>query len=297
MRARTMSSNHASSGEKLSRPRILFYIFLTDEKALEKLRVNAIPLSVQKPEKGYPLIFRDLLPSLRLIGIDAFPHNNLLYFMFGNNQKSIINDLRITLDRFYTNSKDALTYTWRTPSLEELIPYDNPSHFVITRSLLYSYFKRTWRNKSRIILLRRSMVREGLRVYLTCEDAASSSKYNYRICTGLRILFEVTPKHRGYLWFDITTQAFKENEIDRETKPLSHREMKTLGKILSINLYDKYLREARMNPRDRAEKINDLLKNYLNIDNVISINGYIYDPLGDRFEEIILKFKKLHDIS
>ncbi|MEM0215892.1 hypothetical protein [Thermofilum sp.] len=297
MRARTMSSNHASSGEKLSRPGILFYIFLTDEKALEKLRVNAIPLSVQKPEKGYPLIFRDLLPSLRLIGIDAFPHNNLLYFMFGNNQKSIINDLRITLDRFYTNSKDALTYTWRTPSLEELISYDNPSHFVITRSLLYSYFKRTWRNKSRIILLRRSMVREGLRVYLTCEDVASSSEYNYRICTGLRILFEVTPKHRGYLWFDIITQAFEENEIDRETKPLSHREMKTLSKRLSINLYDKYLQETRMNPRDRAEKINDLLKNYLNVDNVISINDYIYNPLGERFEEITLKFKKLHDIS
>jgi len=293
-----MSSNHVSSGEKLSRPGILFYIFLTDEKALEKLRVNAIPLSVQKPEKGYPLIFRDLLPSLRLIGIDAFPHNNLLYFMFGSNQKSIINDLRTTLNNFYTYSKDALTYTWRPPSLEELIPYDNPSHFAITRSLLYSYFKRIWRNKSRIILLRRSMVKEGLRVYLTCEDVTSSSKYNYRICTGLRILFEVTPKHRGYLWFDIITQVFfEENEINGKTKPLSHREMKTLGKRLSINLYDKYLQEARMNPRDRAEKINDLLKNYLNVDNVISINGYIYNPLGDRFEEITLKFKKLHDIS
>ncbi|MCC5997663.1 MAG: hypothetical protein LM573_01155 [Thermofilum sp.] len=297
MRARTMSSNHVSSGEKLSRPGILFYTFLTDEKALEKLRVNAIPLSVHKPEKGYPLIFRDLLPSLRLIGIDAFPHNNLLYFMFGNNQESIINTLRITLDRFCTNSEDALTYTWRTPSLEELIPYDNPSHFIITRSLLYSYFKRTWQTKGRIILLRRAMVREGLRVYLTCKDVASSSEYNYRICTGLRILFEVTPKHRGYLWFDIITQAFEENEIMGKTKPLSHREMKTLGKRLSINLYEKYLQEARMNPRDRAEKINDLLKNYLNIGNVISINGYIYDPLGNRFEEITLKFKKLHDIS
>jgi hypothetical protein len=297
MRARAMSNNPVLPGEKLSRPGILFYIFLTDEKALEKLRVNVIPLSVQKPEKGYPLIFRELLPSLRLRGIDAFPHNNLLYFMFGSNQKSIINALKTTLDSFYTHSEDALTYTWRTPSIEELIPYDNPSHFVITRSLLYSYFKRTWQNKGRKILLRRTMVREGLRVYLTCKHIASSSEYNYKICTGLRILFEITPKYRGYLWFDIITQAFEENEIYREFKPLSHNEMKTLGKRLSLNLYDVYLKEARMNPRERAEKISDFLKNYLNIADAISINSYIYNPLGDRFEEVTLKFNKLHNIS
>jgi DNA-binding transcriptional ArsR family regulator len=182
--------------------------------------------------------------------------------------------------------------------IEELSPADDPSHFLITRSLIYSYLKSVvqFRRKGTYIPLKSRRLREGLRIFISahplCEDAGGTDLYSFKICRGLRMLFEVTPKYRGYLWVDAITEAFEES-FDGSQRTLSHHEMKQLSNKLGIKLYNKYLEKARMEPKNRAKFIDDFLTTQLNISNSINIKYYVYRAERREFEEVNIVFKRL----
>jgi hypothetical protein len=99
----------------------------------------------------------------------------------------------------------------------------------------------------------------------------------------------VTPRHRGHLWIDVFTEVLEENLFDRP-RSLSHHEMKRID----VKLYRKYLEKARMNPRERANLIEEFLSRTFNVKDLIEVKCYIYDVNTDNFNEERIVFKRLH---
>ena len=284
-----------------SSPKIQIYVFSTEEGVFEKFKLNSIPFPVVEPQKVMPSIFKGLLPELRERGIYAYPHKNKLYLFFISNHENILNSLTDSITNFVNKQYNSVLDNAdliRQMKIEELSPADNPSHFLITRSLIYSYLKSVvqFRRKGTYIPLKSRRLREGLRIFVSshplCEDVEGTDLYSFKICRGLRMLFEVTPKYRGYLWVDAITEAFEES-FDGSQRTLSHHEMKQLSNKLGIKLYDKYLEKARMEPKNRAKFIDDFLTTKLNISDSINIKYYVYRPERCEFEEVNIVFKRL----
>jgi DNA-binding transcriptional ArsR family regulator len=284
-----------------SSPKIRIYVFSTEEGVFEKFKLNSIPFPVVEPQKVMPSIFKGLLPELRERGIYAYPHKNKLYLFFISNRENMLNSLTDSITNFVNKQHNSVLGNAdliRQMKIEDLSPADDPSHFLITRSLIYSYLKSVvqFRRKGTYIPLKSRRLREGLRIFVSahplCEYVEGTDLYSFKICSGLRMLFEVTPKYRGYLWVDAITEAFEES-FDGSQRTLSHHEMKQLSNKLGIKLYDKYLEKARMEPKNRAKFIDDFLTTELNISDSINIKYYVYRPGRREFEEVNIVFKKL----
>jgi len=280
--------------------KIQVYVFSTEEGVFEKFKLNSMPFPIAEPQKMMPSIFKGLLPELRKRGIHAYPHKNKLYLFFVSNRENLLNSLGDSITNFISGHSRSVfgdaNLTTRL-KIEELSPADDPSHFFITRSLIYSYLKSIVQyRKGTYIPLESRRLREGLRIFISkpplCEDAGEADLYSFKICRGLRMLFEVTPKYRGYLWVDAITEAFEES-FDGSQRTLSHHEMKQLSNKLGIKLYNKYLEKARMEPKNRAKFIDDFLTTELNISDSINIKYYVYRPGRREFEEVNIVFKRL----
>jgi hypothetical protein len=282
-------------------PKIQVYVFSTEESVFEKFKLNSIPFPIAEPQKVMPSIFKVLLPELRKRGIHAYPHKNKLYLFFVSNRENLLNSLGDSITNFISGHSRSVfgdTSLMTQLKIEELSPADDPSHFFITRSLIYSYLKSIvqYRRNDIYIPLESRRLREGLRIFIStpplCEDVGEADLYSFKICRGLRMLFEVTPKYKGRLWVDAITEAFEEG-FEGFRRSLSHHEMKRLSNELGLELYDKYLEKARMDPKNRAEFIDDFLARKLNICDDINIKYYVYNVESRKFEEVNIVFKRL----
>jgi hypothetical protein len=68
-------------------------------------------------------------------------------------------------------------------------------------------------------------------------------------------------------------------------------------KHIDVKLYMRYLKKARMNPRERAKLVEGLLLNLLrtfNVKDSIEAKYYIYDANTDNFNEERIVFERLH---
>jgi hypothetical protein len=292
-RAESMSVEKPMHREGDSQHKIFLFVFSTSEGVFERFKVNAIPFIIHDPKSMMQSIFRELLREVRDLEVHAYPHGNMLYMIFRVRGRTVINSLREVLDGFAKKHPGAVRYTLNDFRISELSPAGSPSHFTITRSLLYSYFRSIFYRSGAYIQLSHRKTREGLRITVPdfCENVSDiySGEYTYKICYGLKFLFEVTPRHRGHLWIDVFTEVLEENLFDRP-RSLSHHEMKRID----VKLYRKYLEKARMNPRERANLIEEFLSRTFNVKDLIEVKYYIYDVNTDNFNEERIVFKRLH---
>jgi hypothetical protein len=290
-----MTSVHENAKIQESIPpcSVFLYVFSTDEGALKKLSVNRIPFLINEPRIVLGLLFRKLLPNLREQKIHAYPHNNMLYVFFEEKHEDTLSRLEKIVGDFANKLRNAVSCNPKDVEVEELFPGSNVSHFLIARSLLYSYLKNILRGRDVYIPLSSKRAREGLRVFVSRENIGEDDTHSYKICKGLRFLFEVTPKYRGHLWVDAITEAFEE-DLSGSLRRLSHYEMKKLSSELNMELYSEYLRRARMDPKTRAKWIENSLTR-LNVKDLIVVKYYIYNVMRKTFDEICVPFRKLHD--
>jgi len=281
-------------------PKIQMHVFSTEEGVFEKFKLNSIPFPIVEPQKLMPSIFKGLLPELRKRGIHAYPHKNKLYLFYISNSENMLNTLIHSITNFVNKQHNSVLSNADLiiqMKIEELSPADDPSHFLITRSLIYSYLKSVVQyRKGTYVPLESRKLREGLRIFFStsplCEDAGEADLYSFKICRGVKMLFEVTPEYRGRLWVDAITEAFEES-FEGFRRSLSHHEMKQLSNELGLELYDKYLEKAIMEPKNRAKFIDDFLTTILNIGDSINIKYYVYRAEGHKFEEVNIIFKRL----
>jgi hypothetical protein len=295
-RAESMSIEKPMHREGDSQHKIFLFVFSTSEGVFERFKVNAIPFIIHDPKTMMRPIFRELLRGVRDLGVHAYPHENMLYMIFRVRGRTVISTLKDALDSFAKKHQRAVHYTLNNFRINELSPASNPSHFTVVRSLLYSYFKSIFYKSGAYIPLSHKRTREGLRITIPdfCENVGDiySGEYTYKICYGLKFLFEVTPRHRGHLWIDVFTEVLEESLSDRH-RSLSHHEMKHID----VKLYRRYLEKARMNPRERAKLVEGLLLNLLrtfNVKDSIEVKYYIYDANTDNFNEERIVFERLH---
>jgi len=276
----------------------LLYVFATEENAVQNLIVNTIKFAVKKsPQFVYPLIFQIFLNNLRVGGIHAFPHHNKLYMVFERGDHSLLeflNDkVKDFIDKMYL--QNMVEYNLAYFDTEKLTPVSNPSHFVIFRSLLYSYLRNFFSNKVQRAQRTPKVekLEEGLRIPIVCEDISGDISHQYllKICQGLRFLLEVTSKQRAMLWVDLITIAI---EIDQKTGRATSLSSNKLKKI-SDNVYLEYLRRARPNPKNRAKLIEDYLQ-ILEIKDSLTISYYVYIPELDSFDKVELRFERVKAI-
>jgi hypothetical protein len=295
-RAGSMGVEKPMRREGDSQHKIFLFVFSTSEGVFERFKVNATPFIVYDPKTMMRPIFRELLRELGDLGVHAYPHENMLYMIFRVRGRMIISSLRGALDSFAKKYQRTVSYTLNNFRINELSPASNPSHFTVVRSLLYSYFRSMFYRSGAYIPLSHRRTREGLRITIPdfCENISDiySGEYTYRICHGLKFLFEVTPRHRGHLWIDVFTEVLEEN-LSGRLRSLSHHEIKHID----VKLYKRYSEKARMNPRERAKLVEGLLLNLLrtfNVKDSIEVKYYIYDANTNNFNEERIVFKRLH---
>jgi hypothetical protein len=229
----------------------LLYVFATEENAVQSLTVNTVKFTVKEPQLVYPMFFRILLNNLRRGGVHAFPHHNKLYIAFEREYHDLLKLLNDEVKRFVAEMhlQSMVEYDLANFDTERLAPTNDSSHFVIFRSLSYSYLRNFFSSKIQRITetLRFEKLEEGLRVFILCEDMpeGSSAHYQLKICQGLRFLLEVTPKQRAMLWVDLITIAIKIDQRARRAVSLSSDKLKEI----SDKVYQKYVRKARPDPK------------------------------------------------
>jgi hypothetical protein len=292
-RAESMSIEKPMRREGDSQHKIFLFVFSTSEGVFEKFKVNVTPFIIHDPKTMMRPIFRELLREVRDLGVHAYPHENMLYMIFRVRGRIVISSLREALDSFAKKHLGAVNYTLNNFRINELSPASNPSHFTVVRSLLYSYFRSMFYRSGAYIPLSHRRTREGLRITIPdfCENISNiySGEYTYKICYGLKFMFEVTPRHRGHLWIDVFTEVLEES-LSGRLRSLSHHEMKHID----VKLYKRYLEKARMNPHERADLIEGFLSRTFNIKDSIEVEYYIYDVNIGNFNEEKIVFKRLH---
>jgi len=277
----------------LPQSKVLLYVFSTAEGDLESFKVNIAPFTIDQPQIVMPHVFKQLLKKLRTHGIHSYPHHNMLYIVFERGDPQVLTYLNNTVADFTNRFQGVVSYEPSSISTTILSPATDPSHFVIVRSLIYSYLCSYFRSREKsgyVSLTRRA--KEGLKAILVCEDIGSSGEYAFKVCRGLRILLEVTPKQRGYIWVDMITQAFMVDEVLRRMWSLSPYEMKKYGPLHGINLYEEYLRRATLSPKERAQLIEEYLRVY-GFGDSITIRYYVYIPEADGFDEREILFNRI----
>jgi len=272
----------------------LLYVFATEENAVQSLTVNTVKFTVKEPQLAYPTFFRVLLNNLRRGGVHAFPHHNKLYIAFERGDHDLLKLLNDEVKRFVAEMylQNMVEYNLANFDAERLAPANDPSHFVIFRSLFYSYLRNFFSNKIQRIIetLRFEKLEEGLRVLIVCEDMpeGSSAHYQPKICQGLRLLLEVTQKQRAMLWVDLITIAIKIDQRTGRVVSLSSTKLKEI----SDKVYLKYLYKARPSPKNRAELVENYLQ-ILGIKDSLTVPYYVYIPEADSFDRVELRFERV----
>jgi hypothetical protein len=272
----------------------LLYVFATEENTVQSLTVNTVKFTVKEPQLVYPLFFRVLLNNLRMGGVHAFLHHNKLYIAFERGDHDLLKLLNDEVKRFVAemNLQSMVEYDLANFDVERLAPANDPSHFVIFRSLFYSYLRNFFSNKIQRIIetLRFEKLEEGLRVLIVCEDMpeGSSAHYQLKICQGLRFLLEVTQKQRAMLWVDLITIAIKIDQRTGRVISLSSTKLKEI----SDKVYLEYLYKARPSPKNRAKLIEDYLQ-ILGIKDSLTVPYHVYIPEADSFDRVELRFERV----
>jgi hypothetical protein len=236
---------------------------------------------------------------LWLSGVFSYHHENNLYFIFQAPYKSILEELNKQLDAFVRRYRDCFPkdFTEKAYQRKEnvnftnsivitnLHPAESQKDFYIIRSIIYGYFRKIYGFK-------RGIIAKGSIIYIH-RYPKDENKYffeNKFIRQGIKILFEVTPKGRGRIWFDIVTHAFEIDELGN-TRRLSHPEMKQE----SIRFYRKYLSLAQMKPDLRYKELLKMLET-LGIQEKIEFKFYIWNT-SKQFEEYCTIFTRMASIG
>jgi len=271
--------------------KVLLYVFSTDEGVFKSFKVNVVPFTINQPQVVMPHVFKHLLKELRIWGVHAYPHHDMLYVVFERRELPVVAYLNNTVAGFADRFRGTVGYEPSGISTTSLSPATDPSHFVIVRSLLYSYLRNKLHRKNGYVSLTRG-AKEGLKAVLDCEDIGSSGEYVFKVCRGLRVLFEVTPKQRGYIWVDMVTQAYMVDEASSSAWSLSPREMKEYGSLYGISVYEKYSKRAILSPKERAQLIESYLRVY-GFNDSITIRYYVYIPEAEDFTEEEVLFSRV----
>jgi len=270
-------------------------LYQTTKGAFNSLVLNSIDFPIKNPQKCYHPLFKNLLHDLWLSGIISYYHENKLYFVLQNPYRNILEELNKQLDAFIKRYTDCFPNDFAEKVCHEkertiftnsimttnLYPAKSQKDFHIVRSIVYGYFRKIYGFK-------RDVLAKGNIIY-TCRIPKGENKYifeNKFIRQGIETLFEVTPKGRGRIWFDIVTHAFKIDELGN-SRNLSHSGMKQE----SIRFYKKYLSLAQMQPNLRYNKLTKTL-NDLGIRDKIEFKFYIWSK-SKQFEEYSIIFYKI----
>lgn len=285
---------------------IVLPVYTTNEEAFTKFYANTISFKIKKPKEAEDIIFYQPSPSMRDRGIHSYPHYNRLYIILQHqfrDRNELVSIIRKSIDEKLGGCTDCVEYDPDTLSIEELSPTTNESHFIIVRHLIYSLIYGLLKTlvTSRFVGLESSeREREGLTIY--CDTLYSEDTYieikggivpaTIDINRYLRLLFEVTPRGRGRIWFDIVTEAYLNTPIKELSKRLSHHEMKHRSR----KLYNIYREKAQMKPSDRFREGAERAKQF--IERIIgSLCYYVYLPDKDMFESKCVSFAPLHDVA
>lgn len=280
---------------------VLPVLVTATEDAFKSFHLNVMKFVVNNPREVMGAVFRELVPRLRNSSIHACPHHNRLYFILRKELTGFIEIMRSTLDEVLGTyrEKGYVVYDMATISCAELRPPEEESHFIVTRSLVYDLLKGyiTSRRASKFVKLE-SRGREGLIVYYDTlfseeTEAEDGTPTTIDVNRYLRLVFEVTPRGRGRVWFDISTRARLSSIAGRDKdRYLSHHEMKRR----SGRLYDTYRKHSQPQPRERYDAkmrvIEDIIEGILS-----NLCYYVYIPDWRGFNEVCLKFVPLHQVS
>jgi len=253
-------------------------LYQTGDAELRSLTLNYVYFPIKNPQKCHRPLFSDLLYNLWLSGIISYHHENKLYLIFQIPSKNLLDEFNRQLNDFIKNNTDCFPKDFTGNSWQEgenvdftdsimitdLYPVGSQKDFNIIRSIIYGYFRKIYGFKRKA---------RGTVIYIY-RFPKDENKYMYDdkfIWQGIEILFEVTPKGRGRIWFDIVTHAFKIDELGNMRR-LSHSEMKQE----SMGFYRKYLSLAQMRPSLRYNKLLKMLE-ALGIQDKIEFKFYIWD--------------------
>jgi len=260
------------------------------EGELDSFALNSIYFPIEKPQKCFRPLFRQLLHELWLAGIFSYHHENNLYLVFQTSSKKLLEEINNQLNAFIEKYMECSPNGYQEKKLNfadfisatELRPSNSCKDFTIVRFIIYEYLRKIYGYGKGIVSKRSRSIIYVHRVPKSEDSYIFEDKF---IRQGVKFMFEVTPKGRGRIWFDVVTHAFKVDE--RGTRRLSHHEMKQE----SPEFYREYLSLAQMTPRSRYDKLMKML-NTMGIQDSIVIKYYIWNNSKQQFEEHMIKFVK-----
>jgi len=274
-------------------------LYETDEAVFYSIPVNYINFPVENPQECIRIIFKNLLNDLGFIGIPSYFHENKLYFVLrAHHEDPIRGFYRHVHDFVRRHSRcfpEDFGKTWREQGITNspnsiaigvLSPAELKKDFNITRSILYRYL-------SSVYGYGKGDIAEGLLMYI---ERFPPEEGNYMfgnrlIRRGIHILFEVTGKGRGRLWFDVVTRAFIIDKNGAE-RMLSHSQMKKGPS----RFYNEYLSLARMKPIYRYNKLAEML-NKLGIQGKVEVEYHVWDSGNRQFREQRITFTRVESRS
>jgi len=272
-------------------------LYQTGEGELHSLSLNYIYFPIEKPQECFRPLFKQLLYNLWLAGVFSYHHENNLYLAFQVPSKNLLEEINRQLNTFIEKHvecfpKDFINRVYQEKELSfadsimmtKLHPSKSHKDFIIVRSIVYRCIQKIYGygkgivSKESIIYVREVSENEDRHIF-----------ENKFIRQGIKFMFEITPRGRGRIWFDIVTHAFKVDELGR-TRRLSHPEMRQE----SLEFYRKYLSLAQAEPKLRYSKLMEML-NTLNIQDSVIVKYYVWNSNKQQFEEYVIKFMKQLD--
>ena len=269
-------------------------LYQTGAGELHSLALNYIYFPIEKPQECFRPLFGHLLYDLWLAGVFSYHHENNLYLVFQARYKNLLEEINRQLNTFIKKHMDCFPKGFingvcqekeldfaDSAMMTELYPSKSYKDFIIARSIIYRYLRK-------IYGYRRGIISKESTIYVY-RVPGSEDSYIFDdkfIRQGIKFMFEVTPKGRGRIWFDVVTHAFKVDELGR-TRRLSHPEMKQE----SLRFYKEYLSLAQMTPKSRYDKLMEMLSTLGIQDNII-IKYYVWDSSKQQLEEHVIKFVK-----
>jgi len=271
-------------------------LYQTGEGELHSLALNYIYFPIEKPQECFRPLFEHLPYDLWLAGIFSYHHENNLYLVFQVSSKNLLKEINKQLNVFIEKHvecfpKDFINWVCQEKKKEldfadsvmmtKLYPSKSHKDFIIVRSIIHGYLRKIY-GYGKGVISKESTVY----VYRVPKSENSYISENKFIRQGIKFMFEVTPKERGRIWFDVVTHAFKVDELGI-TRRLSHSEMKQE----SLGFYRKYLSLAWMKPKLRCNTLMKMLSALSIQDNII-IKYYVWNSSKQQFEEYVIKFVK-----
>jgi len=266
-------------------------LYQTAEGVFNSLTINFIVFPIKDPQKCSTYIFRLLLNNLWLLGVFAYPHENRLYFVFQVPHKNILEEFDMQISDFVKRYSSCFPEEFAGRILQSLSPIDiikttklSPAKlekdFKVVRFISYRYFNKIYAYGKKGVEARRTVIY----LHRFPEDKTYSDEMFIR--QGIKLLFEVSSKGRGRIWFDVVTHAFKIDEQGNEIR-LSHSQMKQE----SMEFYKEYLSIARMKPKERYGMLIKML-GILGIQDRIEFKFYIWNVSTKQFDERNIVFGK-----